>query len=192
MYKRFFKRFFDILASLMFFLMLFPFLIVIFFLVKVDSKGSFFFFQQRIGKNGKEFNVFKIRTMTDQPRESTNEILKGNLEVTKVGAVLRRLKIDELPQIVNVLKGDMSFIGPRPCLPKLQKEFNEDGFKRLEVRPGITGIAQTKGNIYLSWEDRWKYDRYYVENLSLMLDIKIFLQTILIVFIGEENFLKKP
>lgn len=192
MYRIFLKRLFDILFSTIACLVLTPFFILIYIFVKLDSKGDFFFFQQRLGRNGQLFDVFKIRTMTDKPRETTQEILKGNAEVTRVGAVLRRLKIDELPQIINILKGDMSFIGPRPCLPALQDDFNEDGIKRINVRPGLTGLAQVNGNIYLSWEERWKYDRYYVENISFSLDFQIFLRTILIVFKGEEKFLKKP
>ncbi|WP_418637381.1 sugar transferase [Winogradskyella sp.] len=182
----------DFLISLLVLLILIPFFIVIFVLVKTDSKGSFFFLQSRLGKDGRVFKVFKIRTMTDVPRITNQEIFSGNSEVTKVGSILRRLKIDELPQVINILIGDMSFVGPRPCLPELQNKFNEDGVKRLNVRPGLTGLAQTNGNIYLSWEQRWKYDGYYVENLSLFLDVKIFIKTFLIVFIGEEKFLKKP
>ncbi|WP_046743496.1 sugar transferase [Kordia zhangzhouensis] len=192
MYKTIIKRFFDFLVSAIICLMLIPLFIIIYIAVKVDSKGSFFFFQERLGKQGKCFKVFKIRTMTDKPRETTQEILKGNAEVTKVGAILRRLKIDELPQILNILKGDMSFVGPRPCMPSLQEEFNEDGKKRLLVRPGLTGLAQTNGNIYLTWPERWKYDRQYVENLNFLLDIQILFKTVLIVFMGEEKFLKKP
>jgi undecaprenyl phosphate N,N'-diacetylbacillosamine 1-phosphate transferase len=112
--------------------------------------------------------------------------------VTTVGVVLRRLKIDELPQILNILKGDMSIVGPRPCLPALENDFNEDGEIRLKVRPGLTGLAQTNGNIYLTWEERWKYDRNYVEKCNFVLDLKIVLKTVLIVFIGEEKFLKNP
>ncbi|MCI2227549.1 sugar transferase [Polaribacter sp. MSW13] len=192
MYKLFFKRFFDLFFSLIICLVLTPIFLFIYIVVKLDSKGNFFFFQERLGKNGKLFKVFKIRTMTDKPRETTQEIFKGNAEVTKVGAVLRRLKIDELPQFINILKGDMSFVGPRPCLPSLQEKFDENALKRMLVRPGLTGLAQTNGNIYLTWEERWKYDRYYVENISFLLDVQIFIKTIQIVFKGEESFLKKP
>jgi undecaprenyl phosphate N,N'-diacetylbacillosamine 1-phosphate transferase len=192
MYKNYLKRLFDFLISLVICLVLIPLFIIIYIAVKLDSKGSFFYFQERLGKQGKRINVFKIRTMTDMPRESTMEILKGNTEVTTVGVVLRRLKIDELPQILNILKGDMSIVGPRPCLPALENDFNEDGEIRLKVRPGLTGLAQTNGNIYLTWEERWKYDRNYVEKCNFVLDLKIVLKTVLIVFIGEEKFLKNP
>jgi undecaprenyl phosphate N,N'-diacetylbacillosamine 1-phosphate transferase len=192
MYKNYLKRLFDFLISLFICLVLIPLFIIIYIAVKLDSKGSFFYFQERLGKQGKRIKVFKIRTMTDRPRESTMEILKGNTEVTTVGGVLRRLKIDELPQILNILKGDMSIVGPRPCLPALENDFNEDGEIRLNVRPGLTGLAQTNGNIYLTWEERWKYDRNYVEKCNFVLDLKIVLKTVLIVFIGEEKFLKNP
>jgi undecaprenyl phosphate N,N'-diacetylbacillosamine 1-phosphate transferase len=192
MYKNYLKRLFDFLISLVICLVLIPLFIIIYIAVKLDSKGSFFYFQERLGKQGKRIKVFKIRTMTDRPRESTMEILKGNTEVTTVGGVLRRLKIDELPQILNILKGDMSIVGPRPCLPALENDFNEDGEIRLKVRPGLTGLAQTNGNIYLTWEERWKYDRNYVEKCNFVLDLKIVLKTVLIVFIGEEKFLKNP
>jgi undecaprenyl phosphate N,N'-diacetylbacillosamine 1-phosphate transferase len=192
MYKNYLKRLFDFLISLVICLVLIPLFIIIYIAVKLDSKGSFFYFQERLGKQGKRIKVFKIRTMTDRPRESTMEILKGNTEVTTVGGVLRRLKIDELPQILNILKGDMSIVGPRPCLPALENDFNEDGEIRLNVRPGLTGLAQTNGNIYLTWEERWKYDRNYIEKCNFVLDLKIVLKTVLIVFIGEEKFLKNP
>ena len=192
MYKSFIKRFLDFLISLLIILFLVPLFIVLYILVKLDSKGDFFFFQERLGKNGQIFKVFKIRTMTDKVRVADREILKGDSEVTRMGNVLRRLKIDELPQIINIFKGDMSFVGPRPCLPNQITEFNEDGKTRILVTPGLTGLAQTNGNIYLTWEERWKYDRFYVENLSFFLDIAIVFKTVLIVLLGEQKFLKKP
>jgi undecaprenyl phosphate N,N'-diacetylbacillosamine 1-phosphate transferase len=190
-YKRFLKRFFDIIVAAPMAFLIFPLLLMLYLIVKVDSKGGFFFLQQRLGKDGKLIEVYKIRTMTDKPRESNQEIVKGNEEVTRVGKILRRLKIDELPQIINVLKGEMSFVGPRPCLPELQIEFDANGKKRTLVRPGLTGLAQTNGNIYLSWEERWKYDAHYVDNLNFILDFKILVKTIFIIFCGEEYF-KNP
>lgn len=131
--------------------------------------------------------------MTDKEREVTNkEIFKGDSEVTRIGSILRRFKIDELPQLLNILKCEMSFIGPRPGLPEKLKEFNEDGKYRLEVKPGLTGLAQINGNIYLTWEERWKYDREYVEKISFVLDLNIFIKTFLIVFLGESKFIRKP
>lgn len=188
----FFKRLIDLLFSLLIVVILAPFFILIYFVVKADSKGDFFFCQERLGKGAKSFKLFKIRTMTDKYRLADREILKGDAEVTKVGDVLRRFKIDELPQILNILMGDMSFVGPRPCLPKQINEFNEDGFKRIQVRPGLTGMAQVNGNIFLTWEERWRYDGYYVTNCSFTLDCKIIFKTIGIVIFGEERYLKKP
>ena len=129
--------------------------------------------------------------MIDKPRVPNREILKGDAEVTKVGAVLRRLKIDELPQIINIWRGEMSFVGPRPSLPNQIDRFNEDGKKRILVRPGLTGLAQVNGNIHLSWEERWKFDRRYVEELSFILDLKIIAKTILVVLFGERKYLNK-
>ncbi|MCA4808841.1 sugar transferase [Empedobacter stercoris] len=192
MYKNYLKRLFDFLAAFLILLLIFPILLISTILVKLNSRGPLFFLQERLGKNGKVFKVYKFRTMTDKKRDVNREILKGDTEVTKVGYYLRRFKIDELPQIINILKGDMSIVGPRPCMPFQASEFNEDGKYRVLVKPGMTGLAQTNGNIYLSWEERWKYDRQYVENVSFLLDFKIILKTILIVLLGEEKFLKHP
>lgn len=192
MYRTFFKGIFDFLVAFLLLLLISPILLISSILIKISSPGALFFLQERMGKRGKVFRVYKFRTMTDKKREVDREILKGDAEVTKVGYYLRRFKVDELPQILNILKGDMSLVGPRPCMPFQIHEFNEDGKYRILVKPGMTGLAQTKGNIYLSWEERWKYDRMYVENLSFLLDVQIMLKTIGIVFLGEEKFLKKP
>jgi lipopolysaccharide/colanic/teichoic acid biosynthesis glycosyltransferase len=192
MYKKFTKRFLDIIISLLVIIFLFPIFLIIYILVKADSSGNFFFFQERLGYKGKIFKIYKVRTMYDKERTADREILKGDVEVTKIGYYLRRFKIDELPQIINVFKGDMSLVGPRPCLPKQLYEFNEDGKKRIEVVPGLTGLSQVNGNIHLSWEERWKYDRQYVENQSLLLDIKIVFKTFLILLNGEDKYIKHP
>jgi len=192
MYSNYFKRVFDFLVSLIGLLVVFPILLVSAILVKITSPGSLFFLQERLGKGGETFKVYKFRTMTDKKRDVSHEILKGDSEVTRVGYYLRRFKIDELPQMFNILKGDMSIVGPRPCIPSQMQEFNEDGKYRILVKPGLTGLSQTNGNIYLTWEERWKYDRQYVENVSFLLDFNIIIKTILIVFLGEEKFLKHP
>lgn len=192
MYKTFVKRLLDIVVALSVILILSPLFLIIFILVKIDSPGDFFFFQERLGFQGKVFKIYKIRTMFDKERVADREILKNDVEVTKVGNYLRRFKIDELPQIINVLKGDMSLVGPRPCLPQQLAEFNEDGKKRIEVVPGLTGLSQVNGNIHLSWEERWKYDREYVEKLDFALDMKIILKTFLILIYGEDKYLKSP
>ena len=128
--------------------------------------------------------------MTHKQRHNHTEILPDNPEVTRIGRSLRRFKIDELPQLLNVLGGDMSIVGPRPALPSQLESYNMVGHKRLEVRPGLTGLAQINGNILLSWPERWVYDKQYVENLSLLLDLKIILKTFRIIFKGEKIGLK--
>lgn len=192
MYNFFLKRVLDFIIALIILVFILPLLLISAALIKITSKGPLFFFQSRVGLNGEIFKIFKFRTMTDEVRIASKEILKGNSEVTKVGYYLRRFKIDELPQLFNVLKGDMSLIGPRPCLPEHVRELNDDGMFRLNVRPGMTGLAQVNGNIYLTWEERWKYDRLYVENLSFLGDLKIIILTIAIVLYGEDKFVKKP
>ena len=191
MYPRYFKRIIDILITSIALLLALPLFLVCYILVKTDSRGPFFFMQERLGYKGKIFRVFKIRTMTYKQRIANREIFKNDAEVTKTGSILRRFKIDEVPQLINVLKGDMSLVGPRPGLPAQISEFNDDGRSRLLVKPGLTGLAQINGNIYLSWPERWKYDRKYVENLSFLLDVKIILKTFSIIIQGEEKFVKK-
>ncbi|MBE4947644.1 sugar transferase [Chryseobacterium culicis] len=192
MYRRIIKRFLDIIISFTVILFLFPLFLVVYILVKLDSPGKFFFFQERLGYKGQVFKIYKIRTMYDKERVADREILKGDVEVTKIGHYLRRFKIDELPQIINVFQGDMSLVGPRPCLPRQLEEFNEDGKMRIKVTPGLTGLAQVNGNIHLSWEERWKYDREYVEKQSLLLDLKIVFKTFLILLNGEDKYIKRP
>lgn len=168
-----------------------PGLIIVYLLVKTDSEGHFFFMQERIGLNGNHFKVYKIRTMTFRNEADEGEIFSGHAEITRVGEFLRRYKLDELPQLLNVLKGDMSLVGPRPGTPSKIPELNQDGLVRLLVRPGLTGLAQINGNIYLSWPQRWKYDRQYVNNVSFYLDMRIILKTFLIILHGEKKFLKE-
>lgn len=180
------KRCLDFLISVFLLVILSPLFVITSILIKLTSKGSLFFKQQRVGKNGKLFSVYKFRTMIDKVRSFDKQTFQDDVEVTSIGKIIRRLKIDELPQLINVVKGDMSLIGPRPCLPALIKDFNESGKKRLLVRPGLTGLAQVNGNIYLTWEQRWEFDRKYVENQSLALDLKIISKTILIVLLGEK------
>ena len=129
--------------------------------------------------------------MTHKIRTSHKEVYENNSEVTKSGKYLRRFKIDELPQIINVIKGDLSLVGPRPGLQEQMKDYNEIAKERLKVRPGLTGLAQINGNIYLSWTERWMYDKYYVNNLNFKLDIFIVLRTILVLIYGEKKYLKE-
>jgi lipopolysaccharide/colanic/teichoic acid biosynthesis glycosyltransferase len=192
MYKRFFKRWIDISISLIVLFFILPILLIVAMWVYFDSPGPVFFLQKRLGEKGKIFTICKFRTMTNKERHNDHEIFNDDPEVTFIGRFLRRFKIDELPQLFNILKGDMSIVGPRPAMPDQSKELDENGIWRLKVTPGLTGLAQINGNIYLDWADRWKYDRYYVENLSLRLDIKIMLKTVLIFFRSENKFINKP
>lgn len=190
MYSFYIKRTMDFFVSFILLCLIFPIFFLISVIIKIDSKGPVFFHQIRLGKNGCRFKIYKFRTLIDRPRIVDSEIYKGNSEVTRFGSYLRRFKIDELPQLINIFIGDMSFVGPRPSMPELMNDFNEDAYFRIKVKPGLTGLSQINGNIYLSWDQRWKYDRFYVCNLSLFLDLSILFKTILIVLFGEEKFLK--
>ena len=185
------KRVFDFAFALIITLVIVPLLILIAALVKFSSSGPVFFAQERLGKDGRKFLLYKFRTMTNKVRISHQEIMGDNPEVTRIGYWLRRFKLDELPQLLNVLNGDMSIVGPRPSLPDAMKHLNEDGLKRLRVRPGLTGLAQVNGNIHLSWEERWQYDAAYVDSMSLLLDLKILAKTVLIILLGEDRFVRK-
>jgi undecaprenyl phosphate N,N'-diacetylbacillosamine 1-phosphate transferase len=181
------KRFIDILVSGTLLLVLFIPLIFVALIIKIESKGSIFFLQDRLGKNGNIFRVYKFRSMRIKDDRVERQVFKDHPDVTLFGQFIRRFKIDELPQLINVLIGDMSLVGPRPCLPSLKEKFDENAYFRLKVRPGLTGWAQVNGNIYNSWPKRWEYDRYYVENQSLFFDLKILILTIKVVLFGEEK-----
>lgn len=180
------KRAFDIgLASLLLVPAL-PILGIAVIAIKIDSPGPYLFCQERLGRFGRPFYIYKLRTMTDRARNPGTQVTPDSPEVTRVGAVLRRLKIDELPQLFNILNGDMSLVGPRPCLPSLLDQLDETGRSRFDARPGLSGLAQVSGGIYLAWPERWKLDTYYVENLTLGLDLKILARTALVVLLGEK------
>lgn len=192
MYKNFFKRVFDFFLSLLALIVLSPFLLIVIIAIKIDSSGPIFFLQPRMGRNMKLFQLYKFRTMTNVKRDPNKEqTYMDNPDITRVGHFLRRFKVDELPQLINVLKGDMAIIGPRPALPELYKNCSEECRKRLRVRPGLSGLSQIRGNIFLTWEERFVYDNEYIDRLSLPLDISIILKTFLIVIFGEEKFLKR-
>lgn len=190
MYKHYIKRFFDIVLSLTFIIMLSPMLALFSILIKIDSKGPILFLQMRIGKDFKPFKIYKFRTMIHRKREPNSEIYKGNAEVTYIGNFLRRFKIDELPQILNVFLGDISLVGPRPILMSAIEDMDEFSKRRMIVLPGVTGLAQINGNIYIDRKERFRYDIEYVNNISFSLDLKILLKTILVVVLGEDKFVK--
>ena len=185
MYRRIFKRIIDLLVSFLFSVLMIPLFGLVTVLIKLDSQGPVFFIQERIGLKGRLFNIYKFRTMIHKRRLDHVEVFPDNPEVTGIGRFLRRFKMDELPQLLNVLRGDMSLVGPRPPLPQQIELYSEEDKKRLEVRPGLTGLAQVSGSIMLSWPERWVYDREYVDNLSFLLDIKIILKTFRNIIIGE-------
>jgi len=191
MYKYFLKRFIDIILSGFSLVILFPLFIIVVILIKVDSSGPIFYTQNRLGKKGRLFLLYKFRSMTNKKRTSHKQVFAGDPEVTKVGNVLRRLKIDELPQLMNVLWGDMSIVGPRPCLPEVKVKFGEYADKRLDVKPGLSSLAAIKGSIYLSWEEKGYWDVYYTDNYSLSLDIKIILNTFKVIVLGEKKLFEK-
>lgn len=189
-YRVIIKRIADIILSLFGLVLLTPILILVGLIIKVDSHGPIFFVQKRLGKNERLFSMFKFRTMTHENHNLNIQVFAGDDRITRVGAILRRLKLDELPQLMNVLKGDMSIIGPRPCLPKIKEKFGKYANERFKVRPGLTSLAAIKGSIYLTWEEKGFFDVYYVNNLSFLLDFKIILQTMKVLIVGERRLFK--
>lgn len=178
MYKSFFKRFFDIVLSLLGLLIISPIFLLIWLFLAIANKGAgAFFIQERPGKDERIFKVIKFKTMTDE-KDASGNLLPDAQRLTKVGKFVRSTSLDEIPQLLNVIKGDMSLIGPRPLLVQYLPLYNDTQRRRHEVRPGITGWAQVNGRNALSWEQKFKFDVWYVENLSLPLDIKILFKTI--------------
>ncbi|CAM2066567.1 Sugar transferase [Sulfidibacter corallicola] len=189
-YSRFGKRAFDLAVAVPFSLFFLPVGLLIFVLIKITSPGPGFFYQQRVGKGAKPFTLLKFRTMTHKNHDASVQLFGGEAEITWLGRWLRRLKLDEMPQLVNVLRGDMTLVGPRPMLPATVDETNANCRRRLSVLPGMTGQAQIHGNIYLTWPERWEYDADYVNSCSLWLDLKIIVGTFAVVFLGEKRFTK--
>lgn len=186
MYKHFFKRIIDFTIVLMALLVIWPILIVIFIWLTIANKGAgALFFQERPGKNGKIFKVVKFKTMTDE-RDANGKLLPDAQRLTKVGRFVRSTSIDELPQLINVLKGDMALIGPRPLLVQYLPLYSKEQARRHDVRPGITGWAQCHGRNAISWTEKFKLDVWYVDNCSLITDIKIIFITIKKVLFRED------
>lgn len=186
MYKHFFKRLFDFWISLIVLICISPILLVVTIWLHFANKGAgAFFFQERPGKNVKIFKVIKFKTMTDE-RDENGKLLPDAKRLTKVGRFVRSTSIDELPQLINVLKGDMSLIGPRPLYVRYLPYYTERERLRHNVRPGISGWAQCHGRKSITWTEKLNYDVEYVENLSLMMDIKIIWTTIKQVLARED------
>lgn len=171
------KRAIDFFGAFLALVLLSPVLCVLCVLVRVKLGSPVLFKQQRPGKNGKIFTLYKFRTMTDE-RDENGELLPDEVRLTKFGQLMRSLSLDELPEFINILKGDMSFVGPRPLLVDYLELYSERQAKRHDVRPGLTGLAQANGRNLLTWNDRFEYDVEYVENVSLWLDIKILFKTV--------------
>lgn len=193
LYNRFLKFALDFMVAFIIIALALVPLLVISLLILTESNGPLFFKQERVGKDLKFFKVFKFRTMTNEKRAVGDKPIIGKAEgVTKVGYHLRRFKIDELPQLLNVLFGDMSLVGPRPSIPEQLNQMSEAEKQRYSVRPGLTGLAQINGNIHLSWKERFVYDLKYVKDVTFWNDLKIISKTVFIVILGEKKFLNKP
>ena len=180
MYSSFFKNLVDLFVGLLILIVLIPILILISICVSISVGRPIFFKQKRIGKNNKSFIMYKFRTMRE-PKDGENRLLSDADRVTKVGKFLRKTSLDELPEIINVIKGEMSLVGPRPLLDLHLELFDENQLRRHNVKPGMTGLAQVMGRQSLSFTQRTDLDVKYVDNLSLWLDIKIIVKTILVV-----------
>ena len=190
MYKRFGKRLIDTVLSLIALVILSPLLLITALAVKISSPGPVLFKQQRLGLYGKVFTIYKFRSMTDGAEHTGSGVYsgKGDARVTKVGKIIRATSIDELPQLINIIVGDMAIVGPRPPLtyhPWPVEQYTEEQFHMFDVRPGITGWAQVHGRNLSSWEERFAYDVDYVDHISFALDVKIIFMTIRCVFARE-------
>lgn len=177
MYRNFFKRLFDILGALILIILTLPIMIWTYFAIKKHLGSPVIFTQSRPGKDEKIFQIYKFRSMSNATDQNGN-LLSDEIRLGEFGKKLRALSIDELPQLFNILKGDMSFIGPRPLLIEYLPLYSKEQKRRHNVRPGITGLAQVNGRNAISWREKFEFDRYYADNLSLILDIKIALKTI--------------
>lgn len=184
MYKYFFKRFLDFFVALFGLLMFSPLFLMVSILLYIANQGKPFFIQARPGKNERIFKIIKFKTMNDRKDEEGN-LLPDADRLTKVGSFVRKTSLDEIPQLINVLKGDMSLIGPRPLLSEYLLLYNEFQKQRHNVRPGITGWAQVNGRNTISWDKKFELDVWYVKNMSFKLDVKIFFLTIKKVFVRE-------
>lgn len=184
MYKALFKRIIDFFAALIGLLLLLPIIIIVTIFLAFANDGKPFFFQKRPGKNEKIFKIIKFKTMNDR-KDSDGNLLSDAERLTKVGSFVRKTSLDEIPQLINVLIGDMSLIGPRPLLVQYLPLYNDFQKLRHDVRPGITGWAQVNGRNAISWKNKFELDIWYVNNISLLLDIKIVFLTIKKVFVRE-------
>jgi lipopolysaccharide/colanic/teichoic acid biosynthesis glycosyltransferase len=186
------KRMIDIIVSISVITISLPLMIIVSLLILIDDGWPVFLKQKRIGQNFKEFELLKFRSMkvNNIPVEQMGQVREDNPLVTRIGRIIRRFKIDELPQLINVLLGDMSLVGPRPTVPEQVKRYTDFEKLRLKMKPGITGWAQVNGNTQLSWDERIKLDVWYIEHWSLWLDFIIVIKTIKVVLFGERPVTK--
>ena len=184
MYKYFFKGLLDFSTALIGLILLFPIFILITLCLFYTNEGKPFFFQARPGKGGRIFKIVKFKTMNDK-KDALGNLLSDAERLTLIGTFIRKTSLDEIPQLINVLKGDMSLIGPRPLLVQYLTLYNSEQARRHEVRPGITGWAQVNGRNAISWKQKFEYDLWYVDNISFGLDVKIFILTIKKIFVRE-------
>jgi len=185
MYRSFIKPGFDFCFAFLILCITLPLLFILGFLLFLQNSGTPFFSQVRPGLKEKLFTIYKLKTMRDI-RDDQGVLLPDNQRVTPLGRIIRKLSLDELPQFWNVLKGDMSFVGPRPLLPEYLPLYNKDQKKRHNLKPGITGWAQVKGRNTISWQQKFEYDLWYIENQSFILDLKILLFTVGKIFKTQE------
>lgn len=185
MYRHFFKRLFDFVIALIGFIIISPLFLLLWIWLSIANKGAgAFFLQERPGKDERLFKVIKFKTMTDE-RDSDGNLLPDAVRLTRIGKFVRSTSLDEIPQLLNVIKGDMSLVGPRPLLVEYLPLYNETQRRRHEVRPGMTGWAQVNGRNAISWQQKFDYDVWYVDHVSLSLDFKILMRTIRKVFKRE-------
>ena len=177
MYQKFFKRIVDVVVSFLLLIITLPFTLTVALLLLFANQGKIFFIQQRPGLHGKPFHIIKFKTMSDR-KDAQGVLLPDHVRLTPIGRFVRKTSIDELPQLINVLKGDISLIGPRPLLMEYLPLYSPEQGRRHEVKPGITGWAQVNGRNTISWEKKFEYDIYYVDHVSFALDLKIFFMTI--------------
>jgi undecaprenyl phosphate N,N'-diacetylbacillosamine 1-phosphate transferase len=190
MIYKYIKRLLDVILSVIGLIILSPILLITAIAIKLESKGPVIFQQDRLGLNGQAFKIYKFRSMCVGAEKDGVYETKGDMRVTKVGRIIRKTSIDELPQFVNIIKGDMSIIGPRPTLtyhPWPIEEYTHEQRKRFNVRPGVTGWAQINGRKDVLWDKRIEYDVWYVDNLSIGLDLKIFIKTVIKVLTMQDN-----
>ena len=184
-YKHIIKPVFDFCFAVVLLSSLTPILLILLFIFLFQNNGATFFTQTRPGKNGKLFTIYKLKTMRDT-RSDSGEFLADNQRTTPIGSFIRKLSLDELPQLWNILKGDMSFVGPRPLLPEYLPLYSKKQEKRHEVKPGITGWAQVNGRNTISWKQKFEYDLWYIQHQSFILDIKILGMTLSKVFMTKD------